>query len=71
MKNEVLAHMPGLVARVTCKVGDPIKKGDLVVVLNVMKQEVEVKSGYEGTVKKILVKEWDEMEVNTPMIVLE
>lgn len=71
MEKKVLAIMPGLVARVTCEIGDQVKKGDLVAVLNVMKQEVEVRSGEEGTVKEILVKEWDEMDVDTPMIILQ
>ena len=71
MEKKILAIMPGLVARVNCQVGDQIKKGDPVVVLNVMKQEIVVKSDEEGTVKEILVKEWDEMDVDTPMIILE
>jgi len=66
MEKKVLVIMPGLVARVTCEIGDQAKKGDLVAVLNVMKQEMEVRSLEEGTVK-----EWDEMDVDTPMIILE
>ncbi len=71
MEKKVLAIMPGLVARVTCNVGDEVKAGDLVAVLNVMKQEVEVRATEGGKVKEILVKEWDEMDVDTPMIILE
>jgi len=36
-----------------------------------MKQEVEVRATEGGRVKEILVKEWDEMDVDTPMIILE
>ena len=71
MEKKVLAIMPGLVARVTCSVGDEVKAGDLVAVLNVMKQEVEVRATEGGKVKEILVNEWDEMDVDTPMIILE
>ena len=71
MEKKILANMPGLVARVTCRVGDQIESGDVVVVLNVMKTEVEILSEAHGMVKKILVKEWDEMDVGIPMIILE
>ncbi len=71
MEANVNAHMPGLVARVVVNEGDSVKKGQEVAVINCMKNELSVVSEYDGTVKSILVKEWDEMEVNTPMVVLE
>ncbi len=70
MEKLVLANMPGLVARVTCNLGDKIKAGDVVVVINIMKTEMEVTAAEDGIVKDILVKEWDEMEVGKPMIIL-
>jgi biotin carboxyl carrier protein len=36
-----------------------------------MKTEIQVLSEDDGLVKKILVKEWDELQVGTPMVVLE
>lgn len=71
MEVTVNAHMPGLVARVEVNVGDKVKKGQTVAVINCMKNELMVKSGLDGIVKKILVKEWDEVEVGSPMIILE
>jgi len=67
----VVAPMPGLVARVLVHEGDTVKTGDIVAVLNVMKMEINVAAHEAGTVKEILVKEWDEMDSGTPMIVLE
>jgi biotin carboxyl carrier protein len=67
----VKAHMPGLVARVVVNEGDKVAKGQEVAVINCMKTELSVTSSNDGTVKNILVKEWDEMEINSPMIVLE
>ncbi|MGA2400737.1 MAG: acetyl-CoA carboxylase biotin carboxyl carrier protein subunit [Syntrophobacteraceae bacterium] len=67
----VKAHMPGLVARVVVSEGDKIAKGQEVAVINCMKTELSVISSTNGTVKNILVKEWDEMEIDSPMIVLE
>jgi biotin carboxyl carrier protein len=71
MEATVNAHMPGLVARVVVNEGDQVKQGQEVAVINCMKNELSVTSQYDGIVKKILVKEWDEMEVDNPMIVLE
>ncbi len=65
------AHMPGLVARVVCGVGDIIEEGQELVVLNCMKTEISCQSGKKGKVKEILVAEWDEMDVDDPMVVIE
>lgn len=70
MEQVVRAHMPGLVARVVVSVGDRVQKGQEVAVINCMKTELSVQSEYEGVVKEILVKEWDEVEVGSPMVVL-
>lgn len=71
MEKIITAHMPGLVARVVVKEGESVVKGQEVAVINCMKTELSVESPYDGTVKKILVAEWDEMEVDKPMIILE
>ena len=67
----IKAHMPGLVARVVVNEGDQVSEGQEVAVINCMKTELAVVSEYVGTVKKILVKEWDEMDIDSPMIELE
>jgi len=65
------AHMPGLVARVVVKIGDKVEAGQELAVLSCMKMEMSCKTEEAGTVKEILVAEWDELEVGNPMIVLE
>jgi biotin carboxyl carrier protein len=67
----VKAHMPGLVARVVVNEGDKVTAGQEVAVINCMKTEIQVLTEIGGVVKNILVKEWDEMEIDSPMIVLE
>jgi acetyl-CoA carboxylase biotin carboxyl carrier protein len=71
MEVTVKAHMPGLVARVVVNEGAKVAKGQEVAVINCMKTELSVTSANDGIVKKILVKEWDEMEIDSPMVVLE
>lgn len=71
MEKTINAHMPGLVARVVVNEGERVAKGQEVAVINCMKNELSVISPYDGIVKKILVAEWDEMEVDNPMVILE
>ena len=63
--------MPGLCARVVVTEGDEVAKGQEVAVINCMKTEISVASGYDGVVKKILSKEWDELQVGDPIVILE
>jgi biotin carboxyl carrier protein len=51
--------------------GDKVAKGQEVAVINCMKTEISVMSEWDGTVTQVLSKEWDELEVGTPMVVLE
>jgi acetyl-CoA carboxylase biotin carboxyl carrier protein len=71
MEYVVKAPIVGLVARVVVKVGEFVNENQEVAVINSMKMEISVKTEKSGSVKKILVKEWDEMHVGDPMIVLE
>jgi len=71
MEITVKAHMPGLVARVVVNEGDKVTAGQEVAVINCMKTEIQVFAENDGIVKSILVKEWDEMEIGSPMIILE
>ncbi|AFM24819.1 acetyl-CoA carboxylase biotin carboxyl carrier protein subunit [Desulfomonile tiedjei] len=71
MEKNVDACVPGLCARVVVNEGDKVAKGQEVAVINCMKTEISVMSEWDGIVTKVLSKEWDELEVGTPMVVLE
>lgn len=71
MEATIAAHMPGLVARVVVEPGQKVTKGEEVAVINCMKAELSVESHVDGVVKEILVKEWDEMEVGVPMLIVD
>ncbi len=49
----VLAPMPGVIIKYVVNVGDEIKAGDTVVVLEAMKMEVDLPSTVDGKIKKI------------------
>lgn len=70
MERSVDACVPGLCARVVVNEGDKVAKGQEVAVINCMKTEISVKSEWEGVVTKVLSKEWDELEVGMPMVML-
>jgi oxaloacetate decarboxylase alpha subunit len=55
----VEAPMGGNVFKVRCKVGDTVQAGDVVVVLEAMKMEVEVTSSHAGQVQEVCVREGD------------
>ena len=45
--------MPGNVFKVECSVGQSVKAGDVLVVLEAMKMEIEVSAPVDGTVKAV------------------
>ena len=49
----VKSLMPGNIFKVECQVGQAVKAGDVLVVLEAMKMEIEVSAPVDGTVKAI------------------
>ena len=52
---KVVAPMPGTVLGVKVNVGDAVKAGDVVIVLEAMKMENDIVAPCDGTIKQILV----------------
>lgn len=69
--NDIKAPMPGMVLHVMVESGQPIKKGDAIVVLEAMKMENILKSPTDGIVKKIHVSRGDKVEKNQVMVNLD
>lgn len=69
--NEVKAPMPGLVLKVTVEVGQEVKKGDSLLVLEAMKMENVIKSPGDAVVKDIKVQAQDKVEKNFVLIEFE
>lgn len=65
------APMPGLVVKIEVKVGDEVKRGQGIVVVEAMKMENEVRAPGNGTVKEIRVKERQVVEKGEVLVVLE
>ncbi len=54
-KKELHAPMPGLVMRILKSVGDKVRKGDPLLVVEAMKMENELKAPTDGTIREIHV----------------
>ncbi len=61
VKTPVNAAMPGAVVRVECKKGDAVSEGDVLLVLEAMKMEVEIKAPADGKVEAVKVKKGDQV----------
>ena len=67
----VNAPLPGRVVEVLIKVGDEVKSGQDVVILEAMKMENSISTDHKGKVKQILVVAGDSVQTDTPLIEIE
>jgi len=58
----LVTQMPGKIVKIMKKEGDKVSKGETVLILEAMKMENEIKSGADGTVKSVNVKEGQALE---------
>jgi pyruvate carboxylase subunit B len=69
--NVIHSPIPGKVFKIKVSEGDEVKKGDVVVVVDAMKMENNIKAKKDGKVKKIFVNLNDMVEVNAALVELE
>ncbi len=67
---EINAPMPGLVLRFNVKVGDAVKKDQVLMVMEAMKMENEIYSPCDGTVQQILVNQGDQLQSGAPLMII-
>lgn len=63
--------MPGKVVKIPVKEGDPVSKGETVIVISAMKMESEYKAPFDGIVKRIYVSEGQTINGNQPLVEIE
>lgn len=68
---KVNAPMPGNILSVNVNVGDTVKKGQLLVILEAMKMENEIVSPVDGTVTFVGVTKGATVESGSPICVIE
>lgn len=69
--NDLKAPMPGLIVSIQVQVGDSIKKGDSLLILEAMKMENVLKATGDGKVKSIKVNNKQNVEKNQVLIEFE
>lgn len=69
--NAVKAPLPGVIVEVKVSVGDKVKIGDTVVVLEAMKMANNLDTEKAGTVTAVLVQPGESVMEDTPLVVIE
>lgn len=69
--NAIKTPLPGVIIDVKVNVGDMVKKGDTVVVLEAMKMENNINADRDGKVVAIQVAKGDTVADGTALVVLE
>jgi len=67
---QACAPMPGMVTEVAVSVGQEVKAGDKLVVLEAMKMLTIVSAGADGTVKKVIVQKGDPVSSDDLLVIL-
>lgn len=67
----VKSPLPGTVMSINVKVGDSVKSGDKVAVLESMKMENDIRTNKGGVVKQILVSSGDTVQEGDDLMIIE
>jgi len=68
---EIRSPMPGLVVAAEVAVGEKVRSGQGLIIIEAMKMENEIKSPVDGVVREIKVKTSEAVEMNQTLIILE
>ena len=63
--------LPGIILNIAVKAGDPIKKGQKVLILEAMKMENVINSDRDGVVKEIKVNQGDSVLEGADLVIIE
>ncbi len=69
--SDVKAPMPGLILKLKKKVGEEVKLGESILILEAMKMENELRSPASGILKKIFYKEGQSVEKDSIILTIE
>lgn len=70
-QNALKAPLPGVVTEIKVAVGDEVKAGDVVIVLEAMKMANNLEAEKDGKVTAILVTQGASVMEDTPLVVIE
>jgi pyruvate carboxylase subunit B len=67
----ITTAMPGTIVDIKVKIGDNVKAGDGVVIIEAMKMENEIQSSKSGTVMAVHIKKGDSVSPNETLIEIQ
>ncbi len=67
----VKSPMPGTIVNVPVSVGQAVKTGDVLVVLEAMKMENEIKAAHDGTVTSVAVAKGESVDTGSVLVTLK
>lgn len=67
----VSAPMPGKILDVRCQVGQAVKSGDVLFILEAMKMENEIFAGKDGTVTSVCTTQGDSVDTGTVLATVQ
>ena len=67
----VHAPLPGIILNIDCKIGDTIKKGQQLMVLEAMKMENAINADRNGVIKEIKVNCGDSVLAGAELVIIE
>lgn len=68
---KVVAPMPGTIVNVNVAVGDTVKEGQVVMILEAMKMENDIVAACDGKIVTIKVKKGDAVESNDVLLTIQ
>ena len=63
--------MPGKIVKLLKSVGDEVKEGEAIMIMEAMKMENEMKAPYDGKINKIFINEGDTLESGAKLFGIE
>ena len=70
-KNTIQSPLPGIILDIRCKVGDTVKKGQTLMILEAMKMENNILANGNGKITEIMVQKGDSVLEGANLVVIE
>lgn len=71
LQDALCSPLPGTIVGINAKVGQEVKEGDSLIILEAMKMDNNLTAEHDGKVKAILVEEGEVVKENTPLVTFE
>lgn len=70
-KSGIKSPLPGVILNINVNVGDTVKKGDTIIILEAMKMENSIKADRDGKIIEINVKQGESVLEGTVLVTIE